>query len=558
MNWVKGIGGPLEQKATSIATDFSGNVYVAGYFYGETDFDPSISEGLLIGTENFYDSYFAKYDTNGNYIYVKSIEGNNDVQIRDLAIDNQGNICITGIFRGDVDFNPSEVANAYISSTLGYYDMFFAKYDTDGNYLFAKNIGGTSGFEKSNTIAVDSDRNIYIGGGFWSSANFQTQPGEEAILESESDPGAMNAFIAKYDEYGNYVFARNVARGQDNSIVNSIGIDLNGYILLTGHFRGTADFNPLYFLTFNLISAGESDIFLSKLTSEGAFVFAKSMGGTSADYGNDLALDTVGNVYITGSFYDSAVFGNESNSPVSITGEGGRDFLFCKYSSVGDFEFVRSTGGSGQDEGVSILVDANGVIYVSGTFSGSIDFDNLTFITAVDIYESAGLRDVFLARYSNATGQYLDGHHMGGVEDDFVSGIASDNSGNILIAGAFSSTADFSTNAENELLTCQGEEDIFIAKYAFGFASTSLDQIENEKYNLFPNPLIENVTLTLGEHHSFRQAIVTDISGRVLNTFILNSDLSSQQLNLSSLNPGYYILHCKGSKNDLTLKFIKQ
>ncbi|MBK7936520.1 MAG: SBBP repeat-containing protein [Lewinellaceae bacterium] len=161
--WVRQIAGPGDDYTPGIAVDGSGNVFFTGHFYGTADFDPGAGTANL-SSAGFSDIFLAKFDAAGNYTWAKRVGGPDFEGSNDIAVDGSGNVHITGYFQGNnVDFDPAAgVAN--LSST-GYSDIFIAKYDASGNYIWAKQAGGT-GFESGNGIALDGSGNVHITGNF--------------------------------------------------------------------------------------------------------------------------------------------------------------------------------------------------------------------------------------------------------------------------------------------------------------------------------------------------------------------------------------------------------
>ena len=171
------------------------------------------------------------------------------------------------------------------------------------------------------------------------------------------------------DSAGNFVWAR-----QLGGTGNGIAVDASGNVLTTGSFGGTADFDPGAG-TNNLTSAGSFDIFISKLDSAGnlslAFAVGAAAGGT--DKGQAIATDAAGNVYTTGYFQGTIDF--DPGPGVSLmTSAGGTDIFVVKLDSAGNFVWARQFGGTSDDQGNGIAVDASGNVLTTGYFKGTADF----------------------------------------------------------------------------------------------------------------------------------------------------------------------------------------
>ncbi|MBI2967709.1 MAG: SBBP repeat-containing protein [Bacteroidetes bacterium] len=171
--WTKSIGSTGYDFGSSVAIDAGGNAFITGYFSGTADFDPSAGTANLTSVGG-YDIFFAKYDSNGNYLWAKSIGSSGNDKGKGIAVDGSGNTYITGYFTGTADFDPS--AGTANLTSVGFYDIFFAKYDSNGNYLWAKSIG-SSVTDYGYSIAIDAGGNACITGSFTGTADFDPSAG---------------------------------------------------------------------------------------------------------------------------------------------------------------------------------------------------------------------------------------------------------------------------------------------------------------------------------------------------------------------------------------------
>ena len=195
-------------------------------------------------------------------------------------------------------------------------------------------------------------------------------------------------------------------------------------------------------------SAGGSDIFVAKYNSSGALQWVQSAGGTSDDSGNDIAVDRSGNVYVTGYYIGTATFGTTTK-----TSAGSNDLFVAKYNSSGALQWVQSAGGTLSDAGNAITADGSGNVYVTGYYQETATFGTTT-------KTSAGSTDIFVAKY-NSSGALQWVQSAGGTFSDQGNGIAVDGSGNVYVTGKYEATATFGTTSK----TSAGGYDIFVAKY---------------------------------------------------------------------------------------------
>ena len=180
----------------------------------------------------------------------------------------------------------------------------------------------------SNAVARDASGNVYTTGSFRGTVDFDPGPATFNLIS----PGPDFMFVSKLDAAGNFVWAKQIGEAGTPCRGNSIALDASGNVYTTGAFGGgaggTVDFDPGPAI-FNLTSAGQDDIFVSKLDAAGNFVWAKQLGGTDTDAGRSIALDASGNVYTTGSFSGTADF-DPGAATFNLTAAGGFDIFVSK------------------------------------------------------------------------------------------------------------------------------------------------------------------------------------------------------------------------------------
>ncbi|MCF8294807.1 MAG: choice-of-anchor D domain-containing protein [Bacteroidales bacterium] len=386
--WAKNMGGSSSDVGYSIAIDASGNVYTTGSFQGSTDFDPGSGTHYL-SSNGYYDIFISKLDASGNFIWAKNMGGFSSDEGISIAIDASGNVYTTGHFNGIVDFDPG--SGSYNLSSYGSEDIFISKLDASGNFVWAKNMGGSS-LDWGYSIAIDASENVYVSGKFYGTVDFD--PGSGSYNLSSNDEGDI--FISKLDASGNFVWAKNMG-GSSYDWGYSIAIDASGNVYTTGIFQGTADFDPGSG-SYNLSSNGSDEIFISKLDASGNFVWAKNMGGSDFDYGYSIAIDASGNVYTTGIFEGTADF-DPGSGLYSLSSNGDADIFISKLDASGNFVWAKNMGGSSSDYGNSIALDASGNVYTTGFFYGTVDFD-----PDIGSYSlsSNGSADIFILKLSQA------------------------------------------------------------------------------------------------------------------------------------------------------------
>jgi hypothetical protein len=348
--WAKSFGGRDYDRGTSIAVDADGNVYTTGYFIDTVDFDPG-PDSMKISAVGLWDSFIQKLDANGNLLWAKSIGGNNESYSFLLAIDAKGNVYTSGNFTDSIKFDPGTgVKNL---SAKGDEDVFILKYNDKGNLLWAKSFGGKSN-DYSQSIAFDDKGNVYTIGSFSEAVDFNL--GNDTVRISAV--GASDIYIQKMDADGNFIWAKSFG-GMTSDGGNSIAIDNKGNIFTTGSFRESVDFDPGIGMA-NLSAIGESDIFIQKLDENGNFLWAKSFGGNLSDVGSSIFIDTVGDVFTTGSLRGTVDF-DPGTDVKNLTSVGGEDIFVHKMKQT-------ATGVADMGNGIDISLypnPSNGFIHIA-------------------------------------------------------------------------------------------------------------------------------------------------------------------------------------------------
>jgi hypothetical protein len=299
--WAKTAGGSQYDRGNAIATDAKGNVYITGEFSSATISFGSIS--INNSGSSGKDIFVAKYDPSGNLLWVKGAGGSSSEEGYGIATDLNGNVFATGRFASfSAKFGGTTLSNS--GSTT---DFFLAKYDSLGNTLWAKSAGGTlndGGFG----LVTDANGNAYIAGTFFSpTISFEST--------TFTNAGVVDHFVVKYDGSGNVLWAKS-AGGTTNDFGTGIALEPNGGVYVTGQFTSP----KISFGGTTLTNQGVGDIFVTKYDASGTVLWAKGIGGKLEDYGRAITSDVAGNVYITGNFYSNTIdFGTTTLTNAGVT-----------------------------------------------------------------------------------------------------------------------------------------------------------------------------------------------------------------------------------------------
>lgn len=242
--WAKSEGGSSSDNSRSVSTDASGSILVTGFF---------ISSSITIGTTTLTnagngDFFLVKYDSGGNVLWAKSAGGINFDKGNSVATDAGGNVIATGYF-----ISPSITLGTTTLTNGATGNFFIVKYDSGGNVIWTKSEGGSANAECYG-VTTDANGNIIITGSF-------TSPSITFGTTTLTNVGVSDIFIAKYDSFGNLLWAKR-AGGNTDDESNSVSTDASGNILVVGYSTSPS----VIFGTSTLTNAGGLDFFLVKLS----------------------------------------------------------------------------------------------------------------------------------------------------------------------------------------------------------------------------------------------------------------------------------------------------
>jgi cysteine-rich repeat protein len=416
----KGIG---ESQAYSLVSDSNGNVYVSGVFNSIVDFGSgdytSIDPEHGAAEIKEYDYFVVKYNTEGIYQWaIHIVDDLGYTGSHDIAIDNEGNIYVTGFFSNYIKFTETNSLTATSGS-----DYFVAKYTSSGVFQWARQEQGGTGSVYATSVSTDSNGDVIVGGYFRGSVDFG------AGMWSTASEGAYNYFIIKYDSLGNYLWADSQDGGIGNSFAYSIDVDLSRNIYLVGHFKT----NPVDFGAGNWSPTG-MDYFIIKYTKDGNFLWAdREDSGNASVSANDVEVDSEGNVYVVGAF--EATNSYPKTNPVINFGTGdwvplGSDYFIVKYTPEGTISWTdHKNGGKGDAYISDVAVDSKGNIYVVGSFEGTVDF-------GIGKWVSSDL-DYFVLKYTKEGRIQRGGKEKGGIGSSRATSANIDVNDSLYVAGYF-------------------------------------------------------------------------------------------------------------------------
>lgn len=355
--WLKTIGGPGSDVAQSVETDSEGNIVVCGVFSSTTDFDPgedvfNMSAGA--GTSLF----ILKLTTDGEFIWANSIAGEITGYHGDImAINAADEIIITGGFEGTVDFDPSpEDANQTVGEE--YSEIFIAKYNTNGEYLWANVIEG-EGFKWVNEISLDHEGKIFLAGSYTNNIDLDPSDGTD-LYTNPSDGG--NGFLVKLSADGSYEWGK-VLTSYVFSQYSALKFN-DDYLVLSGTFSGTTDFD-LGDETQNENSFGDVDAFIQKLDLNGELIWVNTYNSTTWQTAiSGLVINSFNDIIVSGSFGEEMNFNHEGDSEIRTTPDV--DAFVFQVSESGEFERIHIISGNFWQETAGLAISNADEIYVQG------------------------------------------------------------------------------------------------------------------------------------------------------------------------------------------------
>ena len=352
----------------ALATDLSGNVYATGKYNQATGGNVIFGSTHLAPIGND-DIFIVKYDSLGNVIWAKNAGGTGNDQANGIAVDNSGNLYLTGVFTSSV-LKFSRTDSLSNSAGAGIKQCFLAKYNANtGNVIWAR--GDYSGFRcESNSVAVDTAGDIYITGTYNAALGM--------YLPGDSIPGSTGSgygmFLAKYNPSGNVLWDKR-AFGTGNGVGNFVGTSNSGKIFVTGAIT-----SPNFDFSNDTLYNTNSSAFIAQYDTLGNLDWVRGSAGDSATVGYGLASDTYGNVYISGYMKGPITFDSISLSPPI---NGTDPMYFIEFNSMGN-SLQGNVFCSGGDDQNAVAADRLGNVYLTG------DYESNPMIFGSDTMPSTG------------------------------------------------------------------------------------------------------------------------------------------------------------------------
>jgi Beta-propeller repeat len=365
--WLRQFGSGANDQALALAPDGAGGTMVAG----ETD-------GNLGGPNNgFDDAFVARYDIDGNQVWLRQFGTNDFEGASAVATDDAGGVYVAGSTKGAL-VGP---VNA------GGFDVFLARYDPDGTRIWIRQFGTTED-DFASALAPDGSGGVFVGGST-----------RGTLSQSH---GGVDAFVSHYDSSGTHIWTRQFGTSALDAVV-AVTSDGAGGAYATGSTTGDIVFQ----------SQGSTDLFVIRIDDQGFPVWTQQLGSSSGETGYAITADGFDGVTVAGST------GGTLGGPTS----GGEDAFVIHYRDDGLFGWKSQFGSSATDRSRAIAPDGAGGVIIAGRTGGSLGLPNL------------GNDDAFVARY-DGDGNQLWITQTGTNANDVAFALAMDTQGTFVVTGS--------------------------------------------------------------------------------------------------------------------------
>ncbi|HOZ01662.1 MAG TPA: T9SS type A sorting domain-containing protein [Candidatus Syntrophosphaera sp.] len=518
--WAAGGGGADDDSGYAVATDSSGNIYATGKFQGTAMF------GATTLTSAGGDEIFvAKLDAAGNWLWARRAGGLGHDYSYGLCVDGSGNAYISGYFRDTATFG------ALSLTASAFNDVFVAKLDPDGNWLWAVRAGSMAD-DYGAGICIGGDGNLRLTGSFNGYASFGAT--------SFGPSGGKDVFVACLDSSGNWLWAKR-AGGLNNDYGFALTCDPQGNTCVTGSFSGIAEFGAT-----SLTGQGPYEIYVAKLDPDGNWLWAKRAGGEGSEEGLGVSTDSSGNIYLIGYFEGWTAFGT-----FPLVSYGSFDGFIAKLDAAGNWLWAKRAGGPADDIGYCLTTNANGISHITGYFEETAAFGSASLT-------SMGYDDIFAAGL-DSNGNWLWAERAGGPESDFAFSISRDPEGNSYIIGNYKATAFFGPLT----VTSSGFSDIFVAKLSPGVPADD-DLVpdvasHSSLSEVWPNPIRPGETAIIKAFIDDRETgtlKIFNLRGQIISSQQLASGEHQISLSSSGLGTGIYLCQLRTPAQVITKKFV--
>lgn len=401
VNWVRRAGGTGSDVAYAISAGPDGSLFVSGYFSGSATFGSGEATSVPLGragattlvSSGDWDIFIAKINPDGYLGWAKRAGGTLKDIVYGIAINNQGSIFITGDFQETATFGSGEPSQISLVSAGGIWDLFVAKYNSDGTLSWAKRAGGL-GADEGAAIVPLMDGGAAITGTFVSSVVFGPAEANQTTLTSS---GGYDQFVARYGSNGALSWAKRAGSvGAGSDVGHAIATDANGFLAVTGFYQGNCVFGAGEPNETTLPSSGSSDGYIATYAPNGALKWAKRFSGLADEDGRGIVIKSNGTIVVSGYFAGSITFGASEANETILSSSGSHDLFLAEFDQNGLLQWAEKGGGNTDDISWALALFSDDSVAVAGRYIGTATFGlgqpNQQMLTA------AGSGDAFVFR----------------------------------------------------------------------------------------------------------------------------------------------------------------
>lgn len=377
--------------------------------------------------------------------WTQTLSGSLAQVVDDVAVAvPSGKIAFAGSLAGTSDFNgqcPPTVNCPHVSAGMN--DVVVGVLDVNGAPLWSRSFGDFDD-QIATGVAIDKNDNTTVVGTFKGTLN----PG--GGLLSSASLSSFDVFAARYDALGNHL-GSNKFGDNNNQFAQDVVVDVDGNVIIVGFFNGAIDFGCMN----SLGAMGSYDMFIAKLKPDLTCLWNKRFGTIDATRAIAVAVDSQSNVIVTGRFHGTIDFGDPSGPKTSP--DATEDIFAVKLSTNGDPIWGKMFVCSGNPDSRSIAIAADDSVYMTGNFTGSLNFvsgDNPMLV-------GTDLKDAFVAKLDPATGDAVWSRSFGEVGDQSGEGIAVTPDGHVFVTGGMAGAAPFG----GKMLQSAGGKDLFVLQF---------------------------------------------------------------------------------------------
>ncbi|MCK5847442.1 MAG: T9SS type A sorting domain-containing protein [Bacteroidales bacterium] len=543
--WAKSFGGSANDFVRDVAVDSHGNIYSHGSYKDTVDFDPG--PGICLYGTNYNpqtstpidNAFIQKLDKDGNFVWAKAFVCGEGSLSNGLTVDinSEDNVYCAGYFFGsNIDFDPGAGVSTPPSNNSS---MYFVKLDSMGSFVWAKfsTKVGTYGLVRPNAIKIDRFNNIYTTGTIRGSVDFD--PGPDTLLLSE------NTFIQKYDENGNFLWAKSYgyvpSYAYRENTPTSLATDTFGNVYSTGYFNDSTDLDPGFAtMVFYASGFGQAGYgaYIQKLNTNGELLMAGVISNTglpNSSRGKDVSVDNTGNIFATGDFggtvdFDIGAGVHNQSSPPNRAATYILKLSQCKTLTT---DYVTACDSLTWMDGVTYHQSTQSAYFTlpSSTGCDSVICLNLN-IPQINNTVSVSPSGEFSSNQNFASYQWLDCNN----------GFAT------LLGDTLQSFSPLLNGDYAVVLSVNGCLDTSVC---ININNVSIEEIDGNMIKLYPNPNNGKFMLDLGNLKATEVMIINSL-GQII---LVKHNFKSKYFDLA-LNPGVYFIQIQSDNYNKTIKFL--